>query len=71
MEPDWCREKGRTRMTDNLRLHGRHRPGGTGQQRSSATQELVDAAIERVEKLNGELNAMVTTLFERPGGRSR
>jgi amidase len=28
-------------------------------------RELVDAAIERVEKLNGELNAMVTTLFER------
>jgi amidase len=28
-------------------------------------RELVDAAIERVEALNGELNAVVTTLFEK------
>jgi amidase len=28
-------------------------------------RELVDAAIERVEKLNGELNAVVTQLFEK------
>jgi amidase len=34
-------------------------------------RESVDAAVERVEKLDGELNAVVTTLFERPGGRSR
>ena len=27
--------------------------------------ELVDAAIKRVEELNGELNAVVTPLFER------
>ena len=28
-------------------------------------RELVDAAIERVEKLNGELNALVSQLFEK------
>ena len=65
MEQEWRREKGRTRMPDTLAFvdataqaelvsSGQVRPG-----------ELVDAAIGRVEKLNGELNAVVTQLFEK------
>lgn len=33
--------------------------------------ELVDAAIERIERTNGELNAVITPLFERARDRAR
>ena len=70
VEPDWCREKARTRMTDNLAFMDTAQAElvSSGQ---VLPRESVDAAVERVEKLDGELNAVVTTLFERPGGRSR
>src|SRR5215204_4632775 len=65
VEQEWCREKGRIRVADDLAFmdataqaelvsRGHVRPG-----------ELVDAAIDRIEKFNGELNAVVTPLFEK------
>jgi Asp-tRNA(Asn)/Glu-tRNA(Gln) amidotransferase A subunit family amidase len=71
VEPDRCREKGRTRMTDNLAFMDATAQAELVSSGQVLPRELVDAAVERVEKLNGELNAVITTLFERPGGRSR
>jgi amidase len=37
----------------------------------ASSSELVDAAIERIEKINGELNAVIHPLFERGRERAR
>ena len=35
-----------------------------GRQIATAHEELIDAAIDRIERFNGALNAVVTTCFE-------
>jgi hypothetical protein len=43
----------------------RHRPGGARRRGDVTPRELVARAIERIERVNPKLNAVITPLFEK------
>lgn len=55
-------------MTDDLATLDATASAALVRRKQVSTRELVDAAIARIEKCNGELNAVIIPLFERAHG---